>query len=316
MKKILFILSMMVAYSLSMQATTKRALIIGIGDYPEESGWGKINGDKDIPIVEDMLIANGFERQHIVALANAQATKNGIQTAMMSLTTSAQQNDVVYIHFSGHGQQVADENGDEDDGMDEAWIPFDARAIYIEGQYEGENHILDDELYGWFSGIKDKIGDNGQLIVVADACHSGGGSRGTEDDTICIRGNFSMEWVERQMARLTEIVDQNNVLKQISTQIFSRPTSATSHPQTRVQYGPIRWIFISACKGYQTNQEYRGSGSLTTALSVLKERITQLTYEDLRLSIKQWMNQHLPKTQSPTIDFPHDETGSALFHSN
>lgn len=310
-KRLLLILFVLIS-CLSAQAT-RRALIIGIGDYPEESGWGKINGDKDVPVVQEMLTSIGFESQDIVSLVDTQATKRGIQSAFAALTDSCRQDDVVYIHFSGHGQQVRDENGDEEDGMDEAWIPYDARAIYMEGQYEGENHILDDELYEWLFGIKSKIGEQGKIVVVADACHSGGGSRGTEEDTACIRGNFSVEWVERQMARLAEVVDRNNLLSQLSTQIFSRPESA-SQSQASAPKGPIQWVFISACKGYQTNQEYRGSGSLTTALVQLRDKIIGLSYEDLRLAIKLWMNKNLPKTQSPVVDIPQNETSAALFH--
>ena len=42
-------------------AQNKLALVIGIGDYPEESGWCKIHGDNDISIVTEMLEENGFE---------------------------------------------------------------------------------------------------------------------------------------------------------------------------------------------------------------------------------------------------------------
>lgn len=58
----------------SVQATTRRALVIGIGDYPAESGWTKIHGDRDIPVVKDMLAANGFDQQNIVELRDSLGT--------------------------------------------------------------------------------------------------------------------------------------------------------------------------------------------------------------------------------------------------
>ena len=47
-----------IIYILSFQqiacAQTKRALIIGLGKY-EDRSWGKINGDRDVPLVTSML---------------------------------------------------------------------------------------------------------------------------------------------------------------------------------------------------------------------------------------------------------------------
>ena len=120
---------------------TKRALVIGIGNYPTESGWAKINGDKDIPLVREILLTNGFSAQNIVELANEEATCDGITKQIENLITKAQTGDVIYLHFSGHGQQVTDLNGDEEEGFDEAWIPIDAQFSFAKGKYEGENHI-------------------------------------------------------------------------------------------------------------------------------------------------------------------------------
>lgn len=37
---------------------TKRAFVIGLGQQ-EDPSWGKINGDKDVPFVNDMLARAG-----------------------------------------------------------------------------------------------------------------------------------------------------------------------------------------------------------------------------------------------------------------
>jgi len=36
----------------AIDAQTKRALIIGIGAYPPESGWSIIHGDNDVPLID------------------------------------------------------------------------------------------------------------------------------------------------------------------------------------------------------------------------------------------------------------------------
>ena len=65
----------------------------------------------------------------------------------------------------------------------------DARISYQSGVYQGENHILDDELNQYFNRIRQKIGPDGFLCVVIDACHSGNASRDeNDDDNQIIRG--------------------------------------------------------------------------------------------------------------------------------
>ncbi|MCM1139975.1 MAG: caspase family protein, partial [Muribaculum sp.] len=164
---------------------TRHGLVIGLGEY-QDKAWSKIHGDRDVPIVKDMLTKCGYT--DIVTLVNKQATKAGITSAFSQLAERCKKGDVVYIHFSGHGQQITDVNGDEDDGWDEAWIPYDAMYAYS-NSYKGEKHLIDDEIAMWMGKIKSKIGATGNLLLVVDACHSGDSSRDDiEDDEIYIRG--------------------------------------------------------------------------------------------------------------------------------
>ena len=58
--KIIFILFYLQLLSLSVTAQTKRALIIGLGEQ-QDKAWNKINGDKDVPLVQGMLKSAGFK---------------------------------------------------------------------------------------------------------------------------------------------------------------------------------------------------------------------------------------------------------------
>ena len=206
-------------------AQNKLALVIGIGDYPEESGWCKIHGDNDISIVTEMLEENGFDQVQI--LSNKGATKHGIMDALDNLAKKATRGDVIYIHFSGHGQQITDLDGDEPDGYDEAWIPYDACKVYSE-KYQGQNHIVDDELFDYLSFFRIIVGDKGKIVVVSDACHSGTGSRGDEDEDV-VRG----------------VQERFEVPAERNAGSVKRESTA--------------WLFVSACKAYQNNFEYRDS---------------------------------------------------------
>lgn len=119
-----------------------------------------------------------FQETNITTVLNEQATKQNIQFAFEKLIKSIQINSTIHIHFSGHGQQVADKNFDEKDGYDEALVPYDSPKYYLEGEYEGENLITDDELTEYLMRLRLKAGKHGHLFISIDACHSGTATRG------------------------------------------------------------------------------------------------------------------------------------------
>lgn len=283
MKKFICII-LLIAASYNLSHATKRALVIGIGNYPEASGWAKINGDKDLPIVRDMLLANGFQSKDIVELKNESATADAIRKALDALVSKAAKGDVIYIHFSGHGQQITDLHGDEEDGFDEAWIPIDAQFSYAKGKYEGENHIVDDQLNQWLSQLRSKVGATGKITVVADACHSGGGSRGDKDETkYVVRGTSD-----------AFVIPGN-----------TKPFSG--------EVGTIDWIFISACKSYQCNYEYKGTGSLTYALGQQKANLSSTPAQQVQRSIRSTIANIIPFTQTPVLEASVEGTQQSLF---
>ena len=123
----------------------KKALIIAVGDYPDKSGWNSISSLNDVPLIKDVLLQQKFLEKDIKVIQNKQANKAGIIAALRNLLDESKPNDVVVIHYSGHGQQIFDDNGDEADGLDEALVPYDALAKYTTN-YKGENHLRDDEI--------------------------------------------------------------------------------------------------------------------------------------------------------------------------
>lgn len=174
--------------SSTITAQTKRAFLVGISDYAqdEDNAWGVIHGNNDINLLHPTLYKQGF---HLTTLRNKSASANRIRKELKKLITSSKSGDIVYIHFSCHGQPFEDLNGDEDDGWDESLIPFDAKKVFQKGVYEGENHITDDELNGYLKSLRSKLGPKGFVYVVVDACHAGSSYRGDEEeDSVIIRG--------------------------------------------------------------------------------------------------------------------------------
>ena len=153
------------------------ALIIAVGDYPDDLGWQDISSAKDVLLIKGALLNQGFTNDEIEILKDCDATKNGIVTAIEKLIDKTNPADRVVIHFSGHGQQIFDNNRDELDGLDEALAAYDAPAKYNQG-YMGEQHLRDDELGSLINKLRLKIGTGGQLLLILDACHSGTATRG------------------------------------------------------------------------------------------------------------------------------------------
>ncbi len=110
-------------------------------------------------------------------MTDKHATKKNIIQALQHLIKQLKAGDDVCLHFSCHGQQMEDDNGDEADELDEALIPYDAQSTYQKGIYEGENHLRDDELEKFLISIRQKIGIDGSVLITFDACHSGTANR-------------------------------------------------------------------------------------------------------------------------------------------
>ena len=160
----LLLLSTFLFGSFAAKAETKRALLIGISDYgnakEDPNKWANISGANDIELLSPLFKNHGFQ---VSTLIDNQATYAGIIKALENLTKNSKKGDIVYIHFSMHGQPFEDLNGDEADGWDEALIPVDAQMKYKKGVYEGKNHLLDDELETHFNNLRTKLGTTGQL---------------------------------------------------------------------------------------------------------------------------------------------------------
>lgn len=260
-------------------AVTKRAIVIGLGEQ-QDKDWSKINGDKDIAYVVEYLRNSGYTS--VCTLANQQATKKGIITAFHRLTKECQQGDIVYVHFSGHGQQMRDANGDERDGLDESWIPYDAYKTPCKKD-NGEKHLTDDEINALLLNIREKIGDTGKMLVVIDACHSGDGTRGVEEDDEIIRG----------------VTDVFNVVISKVKNYFSVPV-----PPDSESTNPEPWITISACKSCQVNAEMKSPavGKLTYCLYQIIKEGKARDNQAIEKALYTLVNYHSPNgVQTPVL---------------
>lgn len=221
-----------------------RALLVGIGRYPVYTGWTEIHGDADVDLLAPELKKNGY--RDVRTLKNAQATKAAIINELKALAIRSKAGDRVYFHFSGHGQPVVDINGDEGKkGFDEAIVPYDACKTItskVKGRfYNGENHLIDDELNPLFAAIKDKLGTTGELFIAIDACYS--------DDMERAPGS---EEAELPSTRGTNV--KLNVKRTAAWASIPKPKSFSPGAKMYV---------VSACKSNERNFEYKARNGKT-----------------------------------------------------
>ncbi len=144
----------------------KRAVFCGC-NYPDSLAplRGCIN---DVKAIKRFAARSwGFPEEQMVVLTDDSPTREGMPTranmvsALRWLVSDAKSGDSLLFHFSGHGGQKRDTDGDEDDGMDETICPCD---------YQKAGAIVDDEL---FNILVAPLPPGCRLTAIFDCCHSG-----------------------------------------------------------------------------------------------------------------------------------------------
>lgn len=131
----------------------KKILSFALNDYigTQNDLNGCLNDQKNI-----MLHLSQDFCFETVAFKNSQVTKDAFRDEVTKLVLSAKSGDIIVIHYSGHGTQLADKNSDEQDGYDE--------ALYL---YDGA--FSDDE----FTEILDDLEEGVICVFIMDCCFSG-----------------------------------------------------------------------------------------------------------------------------------------------
>ena len=262
---LLMIMLPIIGYSQS-----KRAFMVGISNYSSNlgngKGWNDIHGENDVKLLAPTLKKQGFTIQK---LCNKEATANNIRKSLASFSKKCKSGDIVYLHFSCHGQPFEDYDGDESDGWDEALVPFDALKEYHQGKYTGENHITDDELNGYLKTIRNRVGPNGFVYVVIDACHAGSSYRGDEDeDSVVIRGTD--KGFSKSNKQYAPRIDKRGKIK------------------VEKSANMANICILEACRSYQMNREIYENGQFYGSLSFYINKLLKTSKLDKGVS---WMEQ-------------------------
>ncbi|EWC45522.1 metacaspase-1A [Drechslerella stenobrocha 248] len=144
----------------------RKALLIGINYFNQRGQLrGCINDVKNMTTFLNERY--GYAKEDMVILTDdqqnprSQPTKANILQAMHWLVRDARPDDSLFFHYSGHGGQQKDTDGDEDDGYDETIYPVDFRTAGM---------IVDDEMHRiMVTSLQPGV----RLTAIFDSCHSG-----------------------------------------------------------------------------------------------------------------------------------------------
>ena len=95
-----------------------------------------------------------------VTMLTAEATSDRVLDALGAAASELSAGDTLLLTYSGHGGQIPDLNGDEQDRADETWVLYDRQ-------------VIDDELYAAYGRFSSGV----RIAVISDSCHSGSVTR-------------------------------------------------------------------------------------------------------------------------------------------
>lgn len=169
--------------------------MVGVSGYPKLPERIRLVGPKnDAREIANTLARSGIPAADITVLADGVTgldagianpgvgDKKAILDGLDRLAETSNPGDLVVFYFSGHGSQQPDQDGDEQGGSDEIFLPYDV------GSWTGagvSNAIVDDELNERVERILDKGVD---FFGIIDACHSATGFRAIDGDDARVRG--------------------------------------------------------------------------------------------------------------------------------
>ncbi|MBL8075439.1 MAG: caspase family protein [Nitrospira sp.] len=244
----------------------KRAVLIGINKYqvPGSDLNGCVNDVKNLSGV--LKTYYGFQDKDITTLTDLKATKKAMQAAIQKLIKSGKKGDTLLFHYSGHGSNVPDDNGDEADRRDEILCPTDL---------DWKDALRDDWLRKTFNKLRKGV----NLTVIMDCCHSGTITRAILPPDAPRRERFlpcPLDFMATESGRKLRGTVQGQLGK----------ASRERKRKNDVVHADIQEMLITGCRATQTSADAHIGGTYNGALTYyliesIKEAEGKLTYREL-----------------------------------
>jgi uncharacterized caspase-like protein len=280
----------------------RRALIVGINNYPQESDRleGCVN---DSYLMSATLQECGFEPESIRVCFDDRATCQGIKERLRWLLDDPRPGDERVFYFSGHGAVIpAYGENLEPDRKVETLVPYDF-------DWSLERAIVDDQIFALYSQLPYST----RFAMILDCCHSGGmhrqgGARvrglNPPDDIRHRELKWDKQtdmWVSRDFQRLNKTFSSRQAVNEeffgrdgASTRIgrasLLRMQSEEEYRQSKrrkgsAKIGPYLPLIIEACQEKEFSYEYRHGvtsyGAFTFAICQELRRRRRITFQRL-----------------------------------
>ena len=244
----------------------KRALLIGINKYqiPGSDLRGCVNDVQDLQTA--LIDVCGFKKGDITVLTDAAASQKAMQAGIKALVKASKKGDVAVLHYSGHGSNVPDDNGDESDGRDEILCP---------ANLDWDDPLRDD----WLRTTLDGLGAGVGLTVIMDCCHSGTNTRAILPPDAPVKERYLPS-----PASLWASETSRGVRRAVTSEL--RRSSRPARRKSDVVNADLPEILITGCRDTQTSADAfinnRYNGALTFAIvDAIRSSKGRLTYRDL-----------------------------------
>jgi hypothetical protein len=318
----------------ALQKPARRALLIGINDYPDPANQleGCVN---DVFRVSEVLQECGFAPEDIRVVLNDRATASGILDRLEWLLDGAEDGQDRVFFYSGHGAQIpAYGTGEQVDHVDECLVPYDF-------DWTLEHAITDVQ----FQQLYSQLPYNTSFLAIFDCCHSGGMTR---DGGPRVRGiappddirHRMLKWnVKEKMWEARDIKPVNPDAKKWDdqgrgfagasgvTQRLGRAMALRSLPDKTYDatrkafghFGPYLPVLLEACREDQLSYEYRHGvtsfGAFTYSVTQIfrdnYERKTSMTWTQLIRATTQKL-ERLRYNQTPVLVGPQKVIAKAI----
>lgn len=209
------------------------ALLLAINDYKgtENDLNGCLNDQSDM----EKLLSPKYQ---VVKMKDSECTVVAVKNKIIDIVHTLKAGDNFIIHYSGHGTQVADVNGDEADGYDE--------ALYL---YDGP--LVDDDLGYILTNLPDGV----NCLVLLDSCFSGTVTRqlGTPKNKY-----FKLFDIEAHVQKRRAITKDSDMKWCVISGCSENQTSADAYINKRYN-GAFTYFLIKAYKEGMTIKEWFNS---------------------------------------------------------
>ncbi len=244
----------------------KRAVLIGINRYqiPGSDLRGCVNDVKNLQ--QALTTYYGFSAKDMTSLTDLQATKKAMQSAIKKLITGGKKGDVLLLHYSGHGANVPDDNGDEADHRDEILCPTNL---------DWNDPLRDD----WLRKALNTLRSGVSLTVIMDCCHSGTNTRAITPPDAPIKERFlpcPLDLMATESGR--------KLRGTLRGQLGKAPRGRKR--KSDIVHADIKEMLITGCRDTQTSADAHIGGSFNGALTYylvesIKAAQGNLTYREL-----------------------------------